>query len=108
MTIPRAHPSAGSNRPGRRNDSRLVLSADPLQGQFLYPDAMVDNALRALWAEPRPSQSLGRAWYDWVLVAVLVSGTVVEVALRHDLTWRPVMLAVGVVVALTLSWRRRH
>jgi signal transduction histidine kinase len=69
---------------------------------------MAANALRALWAEPRPPHPLGRAWYDWGLVAVLISWSVIETVLRQDLTWRPVMLAAGVVVAFTLLWRRSH
>jgi signal transduction histidine kinase len=47
-------------------------------------------------------------WRDWVLVAVLVSSSVLETMLREDLAWRPVVFAVGVVVALTLLWRRAH
>lgn len=69
---------------------------------------MVGNALRALWAEPRPPYPPVRVWRDWALVAVLVSWSVVETMLRQDLAWRPVVLTIGVVVALTLLWRRTH
>ena len=83
---------------------------------------MAANALRALWAEPRPPHPLGRAWYDWALVSVLVSGSVIQTVLRvgdfpsttlepvlgEELAWRPVMLAAGIVVALSLLWRRSH
>jgi len=85
-----------------------VLSADPQRACRLYAVGMVGDALRALWAEPRPSEPPVRVWRDWVLVAVLVSSSVLETMLREDLAWRPVVLAVGVVVALTLLWRRTH
>ncbi len=45
-------------------------------------------------------------WRDWALVAVLVSWSVMEAMLRRDLEWRPAVLTVGVVVALSLLWRR--
>jgi signal transduction histidine kinase len=66
------------------------------------------NALRSLWTEPRPTDPPPRLWRDWVLVAVLVSWSVIETVLGHDLVWRPVVLAVSVVIALTLLWRRSH
>ena len=64
------------------------------------------TGLRALWAEPRPSQPPVRVWRDWALVAVVVSGSVLEMLLREDRTWGLLVLAVIVVVALTLLWRR--
>jgi signal transduction histidine kinase len=67
---------------------------------------MVGNALRALWAEPRPAHPPVRVWRDWALVAVVVSWSIVETMLREDLAWRPVVLTVSVVIALTLLWRR--
>ena len=69
---------------------------------------MVRNALRALWAEPRPAHAPVRVWWDWALVAVVVSWSVVETVLRQDLAWRPIVLTVGVVIALTLLSRRTH
>lgn len=66
------------------------------------------NGLRALWAEPRPSHAPVRVWRDWALVAVVVSGSVLEMLLREDRAWGPLLLAVSVVVALTLLWRRAH
>jgi signal transduction histidine kinase len=67
---------------------------------------MVRSALRALWAEPRTPHPPVRVWRDWALVAVLVSWSVVETMLRQDLAWRPVVLTVSVVVAVSLLWRR--
>jgi signal transduction histidine kinase len=47
-------------------------------------------------------------WRDWALVAVLASGSALELLLREDRTWGPLVLAVSLVVALTLLWRRAH
>lgn len=67
---------------------------------------MVGSALRALWAEPRPPHPPVRVWRDRALVAVLVSWSVIEAVVRHDLAWRPVALTVSLVIALALLWRR--
>lgn len=67
---------------------------------------MLRRGLRDLWAEPRPLPAPVRTWLDWVLVGVLVSWSVVEVVLRDDSAWRPVVLIASVVVAASLLWRR--
>jgi signal transduction histidine kinase len=69
---------------------------------------MVKDAVRGLWAEPRPAGAPVRVWRDWALLAVLVSGSVLELLLREDRTWWPLLLAVSLVIALTLLWRRTH
>ena len=69
---------------------------------------MVRNAVRALWAEPRPSQPPVRVWRDWALLGVLVPLSVLEGILRGDVAWPPVTVTVGVVLALALLWRRTH
>ncbi|HVM21474.1 MAG TPA: sensor histidine kinase [Egibacteraceae bacterium] len=69
---------------------------------------MVGHSLRALWAEPRPAGPPARVWRDWALVAVLVSGSVLELLLREDRGWGPLVMAVSGVVALSLLWRRTH
>jgi signal transduction histidine kinase len=69
---------------------------------------MVANALRALWDEPRPLHPPVRVWRDWALVGGFVWWSIMEALLRQGLAWRPVLLTVGVVVALTLLWRRTH
>jgi signal transduction histidine kinase len=69
---------------------------------------MVRNAVRALWAEPRPSQPPVRVWRDWALLGVLVPWSVLDGILRGDVAWPPVTVTVGVVLALTLLWRRTH
>lgn len=62
--------------------------------------------LAAMWAEPRPADPPVRVWRDWALVAVLVAGSFVEVLLREDEAWGPVVLGVSLVVAACLLWRR--
>src|SRR5918999_715080 len=69
---------------------------------------MVQNALRALWAEPRPERPPARVWRDWVLLGVLLTWSVVEALIRGGLAWRPLVLFVSLVVALALLWRRTH
>ena len=65
------------------------------------------RVLRSLWAEPRPGKPPARAPWDWLLVAGLVSWSLVEAVLR-DVAWPPAAFAVAVVVALALLWRRTH
>ena len=68
---------------------------------------MVRDALRALWAEPRPPHPPVRVWRDWALLAVVVSWSIMETVLRQDLAWwRPLVLTVSLVIALALLWRR--
>ena len=69
---------------------------------------MVRTVLRGLWAEPRPAHAPVRVWRDWALVGGLVAGSVLELLLREDRAWAPLVLAASVVVALTLLWRRTH
>src|SRR2546421_13020684 len=66
------------------------------------------RVLRSLWAEPRPGKPPVRAPWDWLLVAGLVSWSLVEAVLRDDLAWPPAALAVAVVGAPALLWRRTH
>lgn len=77
------------------------------------------NALRALWAEPRPEGAPARVWRDWVLVGGLLAWSVFEVLLREDdtyfpygpetdLVWRPVAVVITAAVLLPLLWRRTY
>ena len=47
-------------------------------------------------------------WRDWALLGVAVTASLIEVALRPDRTWLLTALAVSIVVALCLLWRRTH
>lgn len=69
---------------------------------------MATNALRSLWAEPRPTNAPGRGPRDWALVAVLICWSVVEVVLRQDLAPRPLQLLAVLAVLGPLLWRRTH
>ena len=45
---------------------------------------------------------------DWALVAVVMAWTALEAFVRDGLAWLPLVVAVSVVIALTLPWRRTH
>ncbi|MFI7633725.1 sensor histidine kinase [Nonomuraea sp. NPDC049400] len=62
--------------------------------------------LRSVWDEPRPSDPPLRVWRDWALVGVLVPVAVLEGALRPELPWRAVAVAMTVGLVPTLLWRR--
>jgi signal transduction histidine kinase len=62
--------------------------------------------LRALWTEPRPPDPPRRVWRDWALLAAGLGGVVAEAALREDMAWRPVALALGGWLAVLPLWRR--
>src|SRR5919112_1302654 len=69
---------------------------------------MATNALRSLWAEPRPTNAPDRGPRDWALVAALVGWSLVEVVLRQDLMPRPLLLLYALAVIGPLLWRRTH
>ncbi len=69
---------------------------------------MATDALRSLWAEPRPTNAPGPGPRDWALVAALVSWSAVEMALRQDLAPRPLLLLAALAVLGPLPWRRTH
>src|SRR4029434_4084497 len=69
---------------------------------------MATNALRSLWAEPRPTNAPDRGPRDWALVAVLVCWSLVEVVLRQNLAPRPLLLLAVFAVLGPLLWRRTH
>ncbi len=66
------------------------------------------NALRALWAEPRPEGPPTRVWRDWALLGVLLTWSVLEALFREEVVWRPVAVVVTVAVLVPLLWRRTH
>jgi signal transduction histidine kinase len=69
---------------------------------------MATNALRSLWAEPRPANPPTRGARDWALVAAFICWSVVEVVLRQDLAPRPLLLIDALAVLGPLPWRRTH
>ncbi|GHJ54356.1 two-component sensor histidine kinase [Nonomuraea sp. TT08I-71] len=62
--------------------------------------------LSGIWAEPRPARPPARVWRDWALSSALVAISLVEVLLRDDRAWAPLLVGVSVVVAACLLWRR--
>ena len=68
----------------------------------------MSNPLRSVLDEPRAPSPPARVWRDWVLLAVVVVGAVLEVALREDLPLPWLSLLVTVGLAPTLLWRRTH
>ena len=66
------------------------------------------SAIRSVWDEPRPAEPPVRVWRDWVLVAVVVAGAVIEGFTRSDVQGRWLELATVVVLAPTLLWRRTY
>ncbi|WP_412542629.1 sensor histidine kinase [Longispora sp. K20-0274] len=69
---------------------------------------MAANALRSLWAEPRPANVPDRGPLDWALVAVLVGWSVLEVVLRRDLAPLPLLVIAALAVLGPLLWRRTY
>jgi signal transduction histidine kinase len=95
--------------PGQSIDGRaIVLSADPRGIGVPYADRMSIQAVRALWSEPRAPDAEGPQARDWALVAILVVAACAETVLRGDLTWRVPSLAVALLGAWVLPWRRVH
>jgi len=64
------------------------------------------DAVRAVWSEPRAPGADGPRARDWALVAVIVVVACIETAVRDELTWRVPSLAVALVGAGVLPWRR--
>lgn len=69
---------------------------------------MALDALRPLWAEPRPADAPGPRPRDWALVAALVVWSLVEALLRDDLLPVPLLLVSALAVVVPLPWRRTH
>ncbi|BBH67762.1 two-component sensor histidine kinase [Actinoplanes sp. OR16] len=69
---------------------------------------MLRDDLRAFWTEPRPPGAPARVWRDWVLLATVLSGVVLEAALRTDVVWLPVAVTEAVWLAVLTLRRRTH
>lgn len=84
-----------------------MLSADPPAGLHPYAEG-VDNPLRSLLADPRPSTPPVRVWRDWALLTVVAVSVVLESVLREDLPLPGLSVVLTVGLALLLLWRRTH
>ena len=69
---------------------------------------MAPDALRSLWAEPRPPHPPGPLPRDWVLVGILICWSVAEAALRQNMAPIPVLLIAALAAIAPLPWRRTH
>lgn len=69
---------------------------------------MTTNALRSLWAEPRPTNPPDRRPRDWALAAALICWSLVEMVFRQDLAPRSLLLLAVLAVLGSLMWRRTH
>lgn len=69
---------------------------------------MVLDALRPIWAEPRPADAPGPGPRDWVLVSALVVWSLVEAVVRDDVVPVPLLLVSALAVVVPLPWRRTH
>ncbi|WP_106401424.1 sensor histidine kinase [Actinocorallia populi] len=69
---------------------------------------MATNALRSLWAEPRPANPPDRRLRDRALVAVLICWSVLEAVLREDMAPLPLLVIAALAVVAPLPWRRTH
>jgi signal transduction histidine kinase len=73
-----------------------------------YPWVVVRDLARSLWNEPRAPNPPPPQWWDWVLVAALLPAAFVETIVREDVVWWPASIAMLLVVAPALLWRRTH
>ncbi len=104
----RAHQPRSQSRANRWHSRALILSADTPSTRAVYADQVATDALRSLWAEPRPTGASDRGLWDWVLVAGLAGWSVVEVVLLQDLAPLPLLLLAVLAVLGPLLWRRTH
>lgn len=56
--------------------------------------------------EPAVETPPVRVWRDWLLVAAVGLTTTAESVVRDDVPWRPVAIAFGLSLAVTMLWRR--
>lgn len=59
-------------------------------------------------AEPRVPNAPQRVWRDIALVAIFVPAAVLEMILREAAGWKPGALAITLVLAGAMLWRRTH
>jgi signal transduction histidine kinase len=74
----------------------------------VYGDAVASTALQAFLAEPAVPDPPARVWRDWVVLALVFTGAVLETSLREDLVWPPAGMIVLMGVGVALLWRRTH
>lgn len=63
---------------------------------------------RSLWHEPRPAVVPPVGRLDWLLVGLFEVAAVAEGMFRPDVTWRPFVTLIAMVLMPVLLWRRSH
>lgn len=66
------------------------------------------DTLRSLLAEPRVPNPPVRVWRDWALLAVIGISTLLELLLRDDIVLPLVAIALVLIVAFAVFWRRTY
>ena len=66
------------------------------------------NLLSTIWNQSRAPGAKGPLGRDWVLVTFLAIVAILEGLILENVIWRPMTIALTIVVALTLPWRRVH
>lgn len=74
----------------------------------LYAGGVFLDRIRTLFNEPRVANPPHRTRFDYIVVAAMVVGITVEVALRTDLVWKWASLAVVIVLIGPVLYRRTH
>lgn len=64
--------------------------------------------VRSILAEPRPQHIPARTRWDLAMVALFVVMAAFSAVFEPDVAWRALALPLGVVVALSMIWRRQH
>lgn len=79
---------------------------EPLTAAAPYCEGVLPDLVRSLWDEPRAPNAPVRVWRDWLVVGAVLVSAVLEGAFRSDVIWRPVAIALALVLVWTLLWRR--
>jgi signal transduction histidine kinase len=69
---------------------------------------VVRDLARSLWNEPRAPNPPPPQWWDWAIVAAVVPAAIVEVVVSDDVVWPAASIAMAVVLAPAVLWRRRQ
>lgn len=63
-------------------------------------------ALDSFWQEPRAPGARGPGRGDWLLAGAVIVAAITEGVVDEDLTWRAFSVAITVLLACLLPWRR--
>lgn len=98
-------PASGPGLTRSFGQARRGASASQRRLNTFYAER-VWSAARSLWAEPALTSPTPEAARDRVLAAIVIVAATVEAIVRPDLSWRPVALGLGVVLAAAALMRR--